>query len=152
MLGFAARWPCNAVSLFVCAIPLPPTIMSRVRLTPRPYLRRNRGLPRTHLDRQGHLRGEKPLADSDLEHGDAHSRTVVDFPKGGYRFIPGGFQFSGGVAAAAAFEIKPSRFRPPMPLINGFCRIEAIITAAARPPPAFCACELRPPRQLTAQG
>jgi hypothetical protein len=35
--------------------------------------------------------------------------AVDDFTAGGYRFIPGGFQFSGGVAAATGYEIK--RFR-----------------------------------------
>ena len=42
--------------------------------------------------------------------------AVEEFKPGGYRFIPGGFQFSGGVAAAAGFEIRRYRFRAPMPL------------------------------------
>jgi hypothetical protein len=39
-----------------------------------------------------------------------------------------------------------------MPLMNGFARIEAIITAAGRPLTAFCACELRSPGQFTEQS
>jgi hypothetical protein len=78
--------------------------------------------------------------------------AVEEFKPGGYRFIPGGFQFSGGVAAAAGFEIRRYRFRTPMPLMNGFARIEAIITAAGQPLTAFCACELRSPGQFTEQG
>ncbi len=78
--------------------------------------------------------------------------AVEEFKPGGYRFIPGGFQFSGGVAAAAGFEIRRYRFRAPMPLMKGFARIEAIITAAGRPLTAFCACELRSPGQFTEQG
>jgi len=39
-----------------------------------------------------------------------------------------------------------------MPLMKGFARIEAIITAAGRPLTAFCACELRSPGQFTEQG
>jgi hypothetical protein len=75
-----------------------------------------------------------------------------DFPAGGYRFIPGGFQFSGGVAAATGHEIKRFRFRAPVPLMDGFARIEKTIMGAGRPLTAFCACELRSPGQFTEQG
>jgi hypothetical protein len=78
--------------------------------------------------------------------------TVEEFRPGGYRYIPGGFQFSGGVAASAGYEIKRCRFRAPVPLIEGFARIEAVIRAAGRPLAAFCACELRSPGQFTEQG
>ncbi len=78
--------------------------------------------------------------------------AVEEFKPGGYRFIPGGFQFSGGVAAAAGYEIKRYRFRTPVRLADGFARIEAIIKTAGRPLTAFCACELRSPGQFTEQG
>ncbi len=78
--------------------------------------------------------------------------SLADFNPGNYRFIPGGFQFSGGVAAAPGYEIKRCRFRAPVPLMEGFARIEAVIAAAGRPPTAFCACELRSPGQFTEQG
>jgi len=78
--------------------------------------------------------------------------AVEEFKPGGYRFIPGGFQFSGGVAAAAGYEIKRYRFRKPVRLGDGFARIEAVIKAAGRPLTAFCACELRSPGQFTEQG
>jgi hypothetical protein len=77
---------------------------------------------------------------------------AVDFTAGGYRFIPGGFQFSGGVAAATGYEIKRFRFRSPVPLMDGFARIEKTIMGAGRPLTAFCACELRSPGQFTEQG
>ena len=77
---------------------------------------------------------------------------IEEFKPGGYRFIPGGFQFSGGVAAVAGFEIRRYRFRTPMRLAEGFARIEALIQAAGRPLTAFCACELRSPGQFTEQG
>jgi hypothetical protein len=44
------------------------------------------------------------------------------------------------------------RFRTPVPLSEGFSRIERIITAAGRPPTAFCACELRSPAPFTEAG
>ena len=78
--------------------------------------------------------------------------AVEEFQPGGYRFIPGGFQFSGGVAASAGYEIKRCRFRAPAPLMEGFARIEAVIRAVGRPLTAFCACELRSPGQFTEQG
>jgi len=78
--------------------------------------------------------------------------AVEEFTAGGYRFIPGGFQFSGGVAAAAGFEIRRHRFRAPVPLMEGFARIETAIRAAGRPLTAFCACELRSPGQFTEEG
>src|SRR5271170_6048831 len=71
----------------------------------------------------------------------AHDMAAVDdFTAGGYRFIPGGFQFSGGVAAATGYEIKRFRFRWPVPLMEGFARIEKTIMGAGRPLTAFCAC------------
>jgi hypothetical protein len=78
--------------------------------------------------------------------------AVEEFKAGGYRYIPGGFQFSGGIAAAAGFEIRRFRFRSVMPLMDGFARIEAVIKAAGRPLTAFCACELRSPGQFTQDG
>ena len=78
--------------------------------------------------------------------------AVDDFTAGGYRFIPGGFQFSGGVAATQGYEIKRFRFRSPVPLADGFARIEKTIMGAGRPLTAFCACELRSPGQFTEQG
>jgi hypothetical protein len=81
-----------------------------------------------------------------------HMAAVEEFKAGGYRYIPGGFQFSGGVAAAAGYEIRRCRFRAPVPLVEGFARIEAAIQAAGRPLTAFCACELRSPGQFTEQG
>ena len=78
--------------------------------------------------------------------------AVDDFTAGGYRFIPGGFQFSGGVAAATGFEIKRFRFRSPVPLADGFARIEKTIMGAGRPLTAFCACELRSPAAFTDDG
>src|SRR5215470_11503940 len=78
--------------------------------------------------------------------------VVEEFQAGGYRFLPGGFQFSGGVAASPDYEIKRCRFRAPVPLMEGFARIEAVIRSAGRPLTAFCACELRSPGQFTERG
>src|SRR4030081_1977766 len=77
---------------------------------------------------------------------------TVDFSAGGYRFIPGVFQYSGGAAALPGHAIQRVRFRAPVPLKQGFERIERYIAKASRPLTSFCACELRSPAPFTEQG
>ena len=74
------------------------------------------------------------------------------FRPGGYRYIRGPFQYSGGVAAEPGFTIHRVRFMRPVPLEEGFTRIEAHLQAIARPRTALCACELRSPAQFSVQG
>ena len=74
------------------------------------------------------------------------------FRAGGYRYIPAVFQYSGGVAAEPGFEIVRMRFRYPVPLTDGFKRVEEIIQEASRPLTAFCACELRSPAPFSEGG
>ena len=78
--------------------------------------------------------------------------TVQSFTQGGYRFIPGPFQYSGGVAAESGFRIERARFANPPSLADGFGAIEAHLARLGRPPAAFCACELRSPAQFTDAG
>ena len=77
---------------------------------------------------------------------------TADFAPGGYRFIPGVFQYSGGVAALPGHEIERVRFPNPLPLKEGFARVEDYIKSAGRPLTSFCACELRSPEPFTEQG
>ncbi len=77
---------------------------------------------------------------------------ATDFPAGGFRFIPAVFQYSAGVAALPGHEIRRVMFRTPVPLAQGFERIERIIREAGRPLTAFCACELRSPAPFTEPG
>ena len=58
---------------------------------------------------------------------------AVDFSAGGYRFLPSVFQYSGGVAALPGHAIERVCFHAPVPLADGFARIERFITAAGRP-------------------
>ncbi len=78
--------------------------------------------------------------------------STVDFQPGAYRFVPGVFQYSAGVAAMPGYGMRRVQFRRPVPLDEGFARIEAIITAAGRPLTAVCACELRSPGQFSEEG
>ncbi|HVZ10090.1 2-amino-5-chloromuconate deaminase CnbZ [Rhodopila sp.] len=70
----------------------------------------------------------------------------------GYRYIPGPFQYSAGVAALPGHAIERVRFTDPVPLADGFRRIEAYLAAEGLPLTAFCACELRSPGQFTDAG
>lgn len=74
------------------------------------------------------------------------------FPEGGYRYVPGVFQYSGGVAAEPGFRIERARFRRVLPLAEGFAAAEAHLRRLGRPLAAFCACELRSPAPFTEAG
>jgi hypothetical protein len=69
-----------------------------------------------------------------------------------YRFIPGPFQYSAGVAAKPGFAMQRIRFANPVPLIEGFRRIEAFMTGEGLCFTAFAACELRSPAPFTEAG
>lgn len=77
---------------------------------------------------------------------------TAGFEAGGYRYIRGPFQYSGGVAAQPGFAIQRVRFARPVPVEAGFRRIEAHLAALGRPLTAFCACELRSPAPFDDQG
>jgi hypothetical protein len=55
--------------------------------------------------------------------------TTVDFAAGGYRYIPGVFQYSGGVAAMPGFAIRRVRFDTPLPVAAGFAAIARVIAS-----------------------
>jgi hypothetical protein len=77
---------------------------------------------------------------------------AIAFAPGGYRYMPGVFQYSGGVAALPGFRLERVRFARPVPLAEGFARIEATLAAAGRPLTAFAACELHSPAPFTEAG
>jgi len=79
------------------------------------------------------------------------SRTNMYAP-GGYRFVPGVYQYSGGVAAEPGYRIERVRFINPVSLVDGFKKIEEVLQAAGRPLAAFCACELRSPAPFDEAG
>ena len=79
------------------------------------------------------------------------AETAV-FQPGGYRYVRGRFQYSGGVAAEPGFAIERVRVHRPVPLEEGFRRIEAHLGRIGRPTTALCACELRSPGQFSEEG
>jgi hypothetical protein len=78
--------------------------------------------------------------------------STIEVPAGGYRYIPGVFQYSSGVGALDGFQIERVTFRTPVPLSAGFEFIERFLTAQGVPLLAFCACELRSPAPFTDAG
>jgi hypothetical protein len=75
-----------------------------------------------------------------------------EFAPGGYRFIPGPFQYSGGVVALHGYQIMRMRFRRPLFVERGFEAAAEIIQSAGRPLNSFCACELRSPAPFSERG
>jgi hypothetical protein len=71
------------------------------------------------------------------------------FDAGGYRYVPGPFQYSGGVAAQSGFALERVRFTKPVPIVTGFEVIEKYLQNIGRPLTAFAACELRSPAPFT---
>ena len=71
--------------------------------------------------------------------------SIREFADGGYKYIAGVFQYSGGVAALEGYEIVRVKFRRPIRLKEGFLRIDQYLRDIGRPRAALCACELRSP-------
>ena len=77
---------------------------------------------------------------------------TLNFEPGDYRFVKGVFQYSAGIAPLPGHRLVRLMFREPIPLAEGFQRVERIIEAAGRPLTAFAACELRSPAPFTEDG
>lgn len=77
---------------------------------------------------------------------------IAIFEPGGYRYVRGPFQYSGGVAAEPGFSIERARFNSPLAIEEGFSRIEGYLNNMGLPLTSFCACELRSPAPFTEQG
>ena len=78
--------------------------------------------------------------------------ATIDVPAGGYRYIPGVFQYSAGVAALDGYRIERVEFLRPVSLQAGFDRIERFLRETGVPLTGFCACELRSPAPFTDEG
>jgi len=78
--------------------------------------------------------------------------TTHDVAGGGYRFLEGVFQYSGGVRAFDDCRIERVRFRNLPRIAEGFERIAAFLTSQGLPLISLCACELRSPAQFTEAG
>ncbi len=68
---------------------------------------------------------------------------------GGYRFIPGVFQYSAGVAAEIGYEIHRINFIQLPNLVDGFAAIARHLSSLGLPLQSLCQCELRSPAPFT---
>jgi hypothetical protein len=75
--------------------------------------------------------------------------TTHDVAAGGYRYLEAVFQYSGGVRALEGYHLERMRLRHPLPLAEGFARIEKHLAGLGLPLASFCACELRFPAQFS---
>ncbi len=78
--------------------------------------------------------------------------TSIALPAAGYRYVPGVFQYSAGIAALDGFEIGRVTFHTPIPLAAGFAFIENFLTTEGPGVLSFAACELRSPAPFTEAG
>jgi len=70
---------------------------------------------------------------------------TATFEPGGYQYVRGPFQYSGGVAALPGYSIERVRFARPRPIKPGFEEIEEYLSNHGVPFTSFCACEMRSP-------
>jgi len=77
---------------------------------------------------------------------------AICFAAGGYRYLPGVFQYSAGVAAQPGLAIERACFIAPRPLHDGFAAVESFLQSRGRPITALCASELRSPEPFTERG
>lgn len=78
--------------------------------------------------------------------------VLMAFDPGNYRYVRGGAQYSSAVVANPGWEIERARFARPVPLAEGFARIEAHLASIGRPTTALCSNELRSPEALTEEA
>lgn len=78
--------------------------------------------------------------------------ALLDNEAGGYRVLPAGQVFCGGVIPNPAHEIVHALLAPWLPLSDAWGFVEAHLKSVARPVQALCGMELRIPQQLTLDG
>jgi hypothetical protein len=78
--------------------------------------------------------------------------ALLDLDAGGYRVLPAGGVFCGGVVPLEGFEVVHALFTPWVPLKDAWGVIERYLKSLDRPVQALCGMELRIPAQLSVEG
>jgi hypothetical protein len=78
--------------------------------------------------------------------------ALLDNEAGGYRVLPAGQVFCGGVVPVEGYEVVHALFSPWVPLSRAWGVIESHLKSIGRPVQALCGMELRIPAQLTVEG
>jgi hypothetical protein len=77
---------------------------------------------------------------------------LIDYPRGGYRFLKGISPYSAGVIASSGFAVEHVRLSRALPWKRGFAWIDARLHGAGRPRQALCAIALRSPKPFSFAG
>lgn len=80
------------------------------------------------------------------------SKSLTANPKGGYRFLPGGFPYSSGVIAESGYEIVHVTLAYPLPWREGLDSVRRSLESIGCERHALCAVELRCPEPFPLQG
>ena len=107
--------------------------------------------------RRRFLLGSAALGASVLASGRAFAARInppalLDNEAGGYRVLPAGGVFCGGVVPMPGREIVHVVISPFVPLQDAWGLIEAYLKSLGLPPQALCGMELRIPEQLSFDG
>ncbi len=119
---------------------------SEIHLTLNPFPRRR------------FLGASAALAASAVLPARAADRPIINAPAllenqaGGYRVLPAGSVFCGGVTPLEGHEIVHALLRPWVPLQDAWGFIETYLKGLDQPVQALCGMELRIPEQLTFEG
>jgi len=80
----------------------------------------------------------------------AGESTLIDNPRGGFRFRKGGNRFSsGGTVAMHDYEIVHAAFSTALPVAKAFEAVDSFLKHERRPPQALCGVELRSPHAFS---
>jgi hypothetical protein len=78
--------------------------------------------------------------------------ALLENEAGGYRVLPAGQVFCGGIVPVEGHEVVHALFSPWVPLSSAWGLIESHLKGIGRPVQALCGMELRIPAQLTPEG
>lgn len=77
---------------------------------------------------------------------------LLQNPQGNYSFLKGIAPYSAGTVAEKGYEIVHARFVQPVPLTQGFERVQEHLQKLRRPVHSLCGMELRSPKPFTFAG
>ncbi len=93
-----------------------------------------------------------PLLTTPVMAGRVNPPALLDNQAGGFRVLPAGGVFCGGVVPLEGHEIVHVLVQPWIPLERAWGFIEDYLKSLGRPVQALCGMELRIPRQLTLEA
>ena len=80
------------------------------------------------------------------------SKSLTSNPKGGYRFLPGGYPYCSGVVAEPGYEIVHVTLAHPLPWREGLDSVRRSLESIGCERHALCGVELRCPEPFSMEG